>query len=136
MRQLLEDAGLSNEVDIDSAGTIGLHTGDAPDSRMSTAGQRRGLPMTGSARRVTPSDLQRFDLILAMDRENYADLQHLAANDEEFSKVKLFCEFCAEHSETEVPDPYYGGTQGFERVLDLLEDGCHQILNMLQRERT
>lgn len=135
MRKLLEDAGLSNEIELDSAGTIGYHTGHAPDPRMSEAGRRRGLPMTGIARQVKSSDLRRFDLILAMDRENYADLMDLASNDEESSKIKLFCDFCSNHNASEVPDPYYGGARGFEHVLDLLEDGCTQILDMLQRER-
>ena len=135
MRKLLKDAGLTGEIELDSAGTIGYHTGHSPDPRMSEAGRRRGLPMTGSARQVKPSDLQRFDLILAMDRDNYADLISLASNDEESSKIKLFCDFCSNHNASEVPDPYYGGAQGFERVLDLLEDGCTQILNMIQKER-
>jgi len=136
MRKLVEEAGLSSDVEIDSAGTIGFHTGNPPDPRMSSAGKRRGLPMTGSARQVNKSDLQRFDLVLAMDNDNYADLQNMASNDTERSKIKLFCDYCSQHSEREVPDPYYGGAQGFEHVLDILEDGCTQILDILQKERT
>jgi len=135
MRKLLEEADLSNDVAIDSAGTIGFHTGNPPDPRMSASGRRRGLPMTGSARQVVTEDLDQFDLVLAMDQENLRDLQNLASNDEQRSKIKAFCEFCVEHDDREVPDPYYGGDQGFEHVLDLLEDGCNQILGILQRQQ-
>ncbi|MDQ8187036.1 low molecular weight protein-tyrosine-phosphatase [Pelagicoccus sp. SDUM812002] len=131
MRKLLEDAGLNNCVVCDSAGTIGYHTGNPPDPRMSSAGRKRGLPMTGSARQVTADDLERFDLILAMDNENFADLERLS-NPDNRHKIKRFCDFCIQHSDTEVPDPYYGGAQGFEHVLDLLEDGCRQILKQIR----
>ncbi len=131
MKKLLDDAGLSDKVRCDSAGTIGFHTGNPPDPRMSAAGRKRGLPMTGSARQVTPADLDRFDLVLAMDNENFADLQRLSTP-ENHHKIKRFCDFCIQHTDTEVPDPYYGGAQGFEHVLDLLEDGCTQILKQIQ----
>ncbi|MEM9159192.1 MAG: low molecular weight protein-tyrosine-phosphatase [Verrucomicrobiota bacterium] len=133
MRKLLQEEGLASDLLVDSAGTINFHSGNAPDSRMSAAGRRRGLPMTGSARQVRQDDFQKFDLILAMDNENYANLAHLAASPAEEAKIKRFCEFCADHSDTEVPDPYYGGAQGFEHVLDLLEDGCSQILQKLKK---
>ena len=134
MRKLLEQAGLDCSVKCDSAGTIGFHTGNPPDCRMAQAGRKRALPMTGSARQVTASDMERFDLILAMDDANHADLIELAAP-EHRSKIKRFCEYCIEHSDTEVPDPYYGGAQGFEHVLDLLEDGCSQILKAIQENQ-
>nr|WP_281384346.1 low molecular weight protein-tyrosine-phosphatase [Pelagicoccus albus] len=131
MRKLLEDAGLADSVKCDSAGTIGYHTGNPPDPRMTVAGKKRGLPMTGSARQVTAEDLDEFDLILAMDDANYADLLALSTPENEH-KIKRFCDFCIQHPDTEVPDPYYGGAQGFEHVLDLLEDGCLQILKEIQ----
>ncbi|MDQ8181897.1 low molecular weight protein-tyrosine-phosphatase [Pelagicoccus sp. SDUM812005] len=131
MRKLLEDAGLGDTVLCDSAGTIGYHTGNPPDPRMSAAGRKRGLPMTGSARQVTSEDLDRFDLILAMDNENFADLERISTTANRH-KIKRFCDFCIQHSDTEVPDPYYGGAQGFEHVLDLLEDGCQQILKQIK----
>ena len=127
MRQLLEGSGLSH-IRCDSAGTMDAHRGNPPDPRMSAAGKRRGLPMTGSARGVQPEDFRNFDLILAMDRANFDDLRRLAPKDACLSNVRLFCEFCREFDETEVPDPYYGGLDGFEKVLDLLEDGCRGIL--------
>ncbi|MDQ8201725.1 low molecular weight protein-tyrosine-phosphatase [Pelagicoccus sp. SDUM812003] len=135
MRKLLQDAGLQDQVECDSAGTIGYHTGNSPDARMSAAGRKRGLPMTGRARQVVAEDLDRFDLVLAMDNDNYADLMQLAT-DENRAKVKRFCDFCIEYSDTQVPDPYYGGAQGFEHVLDLLEDGCQQILEAVQDSRS
>lgn len=131
MRKLLDDSGLADKVHCDSAGTIGYHTGNPPDPRMSVAGRKRGLPMTGSARQVTAEDLDTFDLILAMDDENFADLERLSTPDNRY-KIKRFCEFCIQYSDTEVPDPYYGGEQGFEHVLDLLEDGCSQILERIK----
>lgn len=131
MRKKLEEAGLGDRVQCDSAGTIGYHTGNPPDPRMTSAGQKRGLPMTGSARQVSPRDLDTFDLVLAMDDENYADLFRLSTP-QNVHKLKRFCEFCIHHTDTEVPDPYYGGAQGFEHVLDLLEDGCQQIVERIK----
>ena len=133
MKKLLEDAGLSDTVRCDSAGTIGYHTGNAPDPRMTAAGLKRGYAMTGSARQVTSADLDAFDLVLAMDNENFADLEHLSTP-ENRHRIRRFCDFCVQHSDTEVPDPYYGGPQGFEHVLDLLEDGCRQILKQIQQQ--
>lgn len=134
MRKLLEEAGLDSDINCDSAGTIGYHRGNPPDPRMSAAGRKRGLPMTGSARQVKRSDLDTFDLVLAMDDDNYDDLIRLSTSENK-AKVKRFCDFCINHSDTEVPDPYYGGAQGFEHVLDLLEDGCAQILESIKAKQ-
>lgn len=87
--------------------------------------------MTGRARGVVQSDFDRFDLILAMDQTNLSDLKHMAPNEKVRAKIRLFCEFCQKHDAREVPDPYYGGAQGFERVLDLLEDGCEGIFEYI-----
>ena len=132
MRKLLEEAELGDQVSCDSAGTIGYHSGHAPDHRMSAAGRKRGLPMTGKARQVTSEDLDAFDLVLAMDDENYAELLALS-NDKNKDRIRRFCEFCIKYPDTYVPDPYYGGAQGFEHVLDLLEDGCAQILEVVRK---
>lgn len=91
--------------------------------------------MTGRARSIQTSDFEEFDLILAMDRANLKDIQQRAPNQQSMEKVRLFCEFCSEHDESEVPDPYYGGAQGFELVLDLLEDGCAGILESIASEK-
>lgn len=131
MRQLLEASGFSH-IRCDSAGTMDAHRGNPPDARMAAAGKRRGLPMTGSARGVQPEDFDNFDLILAMDQANLEDLRRLAPEAASLNNVRMFCEFCRKFEETEVPDPYYGGLDGFERVLDLLEDGCRGLLEEIR----
>ncbi|MEZ5302462.1 MAG: low molecular weight protein-tyrosine-phosphatase [Verrucomicrobiales bacterium] len=124
--------GDSGAVEIDSAGTIDFHTGKPSDARMRAAAARRGIPVDVRARQVKAADLARFDLILAMDHDNLADLRHLDADGAAGGKLRLFCEFCTRHPHTQVPDPYYGGDEGFELVLDLLEDGCANLLNQIR----
>ena len=112
----------------DSAGTIGYHKDDPPDRRMSAAAAKRGIRMRGSSRQIKPHDLDEFDLVLTMDEDNYFNVTALARSAEQSAKIRRFCDFCEEHPDKEVPDPYYGGHAGFEHVLDLLEDGCRQVL--------
>ena len=129
MRHIVDAEGLSDSFEIDSAGTADWHTGNPPDSRMNAAANSRGITMIGSARQVEPDDFATFDWIFAMDRSNHDDL--LDVRDQcpnPTARLILFCEFCEEHEEDEVPDPYYGGPEGFEKVLDLLEDGCASFL--------
>lgn len=129
MHHLIEEAGLADHFEMDSAGTAGWHVGKKPDSRMTTAARNRGIPMQGRARQVSPEDFASFDWIFAMDRSNYADLVEVREQcPDPTARLVLFCEFCERHDETEVPDPYYGGPEGFEKVLDLLEDGCGAFL--------
>ena len=128
MRALIEAEGLSDRVSIRSAGTGGWHAGKLPDQRMRTAAQNRGYELTSRARQVTEDDLRDYDLILVMDQQNLRDVRTYDRTSQFRSKIRLFCEFCTSHQETEVPDPYYGGEQGFELVLDLLEDGCRSVL--------
>ena len=124
------------EVEVDSAGTAGYHIGDAPDPRMRAAAARRGYDLNSlRARVVEPGDFERFDLILAMDRENLAVL-HRRAPERAHERVRLFLEFSPEAEPQEVPDPYYGGPNGFEEVLDLIESAARGLLNHLrQRSR-
>ncbi|MGB0895418.1 MAG: low molecular weight protein-tyrosine-phosphatase [Parashewanella sp.] len=118
-RKELERAGVSN-IKLDSAGTIGFHQGNLPDLRARVAGEKRGLSFQGiTARQVVDSDFEKFDLILAADKANLADLT-LRCPVQYRSKLKLMLSFNADN-EAEVPDPYYGGDEGFENVLDLLE---------------
>jgi protein-tyrosine phosphatase len=131
MNHLVERAGLTGQVVSDSAGTSSYHIGSPPDRRMTAAATRRGIPMRGSARQFSHTDFDQFDLILAMDRENYADIRALDPSGKYAGKVRLMCEFCTHHSTQEVPDPYYGGTDGFDRVLDLLLDACEGLLKSL-----
>ena len=129
MRHLIEEEGLTDAFELDSAGTAGWHIGKSPDSRMTVAARARGIEMKGRARQVHPDDFATFDHIFAMDRSNYADLVEVRKQCENpTAKLQLFCELCEAHEETEVPDPYYGGPEGFEKVLDLLEDGCTAFL--------
>ena len=127
-RRLIKENGYEDLIQCDSAGTIGFHEGHPPDSRMSAAAARRDIPLSGQARKLKSADLEKFDLILTMDEENYRNVQAMARGEEQAKKIKRFCEFCANFSDTEVPDPYYGGHQGFEHVMDLLEDGCNRLL--------
>ncbi|GGI84358.1 hypothetical protein GCM10009332_22010 [Shewanella gelidii] len=119
---------------LDSAGTIGYHQGAAPDPRAMAAGMRRGLSFEGmAARKVVMDDFERFDLILAADKQNLADLKAICPVQFQ-NKLQLVLAFTEEGIE-EVPDPYYGGEQGFEYVLDLLESSCEQLLLQIQSAR-
>ena len=123
-------------VEVDSAGTAGYHVGDAPDPRMRAAAARRGYDLNSlRARIVEPGDFERFDLILAMDRENLAVLRRRAP-EHAHGRVRLFLEFSPQPEPQEVPDPYYGGPNGFEEVLDLVESAARGLLSyMRQRAR-
>jgi protein-tyrosine phosphatase len=115
-------------IEVDSAGTAGYHIGDAPDVRTQQAALRRGYDMSAlRARILEPQDFGRFDLILAMDRQNLAVLNRRAPA-EVRSHIRLFLEFAPEAQVTEVPDPYYGGANGFEEVLDLVEAASRGLL--------
>ncbi len=129
MRRLLRDEGLEDEIQIDSAGTGGWHVGNPPDERATEAARRRGITLEGAARQVRPSDFEDYDLLLAADRENLADLRAIAPDDEARAKVRLLREFDpGSHGDLDVPDPYYGGPGGFEEVLDLVEAACRGLL--------
>lgn len=135
MRQMVEQAGLSDRIVCDSAGTIGYHAGERADPRMRQAAHARGYAIDGVARQITSSDFARFDLILAMDRENFRTLKRLDKGENHAAKICMFCEFCKHHDISEVPDPYYGGSEGFEYVLDLLEDGCSELIRQIEPAR-
>jgi protein-tyrosine phosphatase len=132
-RHLLLKEQLSGPVRCDSAGTIGFHTGKKPDARTSKTIKRRGYPVTGSARQFGVRDFEIFDLILTMDDENYANVMKLAKTDDHRSRIHKFTDFCSQHSHNEVPDPYYGGDEGFELVADLIEDGTAGLLAHIRK---
>lgn len=132
MHSMITAEGLAERVSIRSAGTAGWHAGKLPDQRMRSAGQNRGYDLSSRARQVSEDDLRDYDLVLVMDQQNLRDVRSYDRESQFGSKIRLFCEFCTDHSETEVPDPYYGGEQGFELVLDLLEDGCRGVLRHLR----
>lgn len=126
--KMVADAGLSDRIEVDSAGTIGMHAGHPADSRMRAVAAQRGYNLTSRARKVVEDDLDQFDLILTMDEDNRRNVLSLTKTEAQRARVRPFCSFCEDHDETEVPDPYYGGPKGFDHVLDLLEDGCRGVL--------
>lgn len=135
-RKLAREAGLEDRLHIDSAGTHSYHIGSPPDARAGAAAIGRGYDLSSlRGRQVAGRDFIDFDYILAMDRDNLANLQSICPP-EHARKVSLFLEFSANFSEREVPDPYYGGPQGFEHVLDLVEDAARGLLQKLEREHS
>lgn len=128
---LLRERNLSDRIFCDSAGIIDYQVGKSPDPRMVFAANRRGIPMSGKARCIGEEDLEVFDLILAMDRENYEALLSLDRRGEYRDKICMMCDFCRHHSLKEVPDPYHDGPSGFDFVLDLLWDASHGLLDYL-----
>jgi protein-tyrosine phosphatase len=131
MRHLLREEGLEDEITIDSAGTGAWHVGNPPDRRATAAAAARGIVLEGAARQVRPSDFDDYDLLLVADRENLADLRAIAPGEAARAKVRLLREFdpASEGApDLDVPDPYYGGPDGFEDVLDLVEAACRGLL--------
>jgi protein-tyrosine phosphatase len=129
----LVSSGLNEVIKIDSAGTGAYHVGEKPDPRMIQAANKRGVDLSYiRARAVVPSDFETFDLILAMDDSNLKDLR-LNCPEEFQHKIKLFLEFEKTSNLNSVPDPYFGGASGFEKVLDIVEQGCETLLNEIKR---
>lgn len=125
---LIEREQLTAKIQIDSAGTHAYHIGNPPDARSQQAAQRRGVDLSRQrARQVRHEDFLEFDYVLAMDHSNYEDLLELCHPDYE-SRLRLFLDFAPQQKERDVPDPYYGGAQGFERVLDLIEQASIGLL--------
>ena len=132
--KMVQDAGLQDRIRIDSAGTGAWHVGESPDKRATAAAARRGYPLDHlRARQATAGDFSRFDYVLAMDRGNYRDLENLRQEGSS-AQLQLFLEYAARFDEREVPDPYYGGADGFDHVLDLVEDAAGGLLSHI-RER-
>ena len=132
---LLAQQGLGDRFVVDSAGTGGWHVGRRADARMRDAAARRGIDLTSRARQIDLGDLHSFDHILTMDGDNLAAVQALAreaGNPSGQAQIEAMTRYCRRHSGArEVPDPYYGGSEGFEQVLDLLEDACGGLLEAL-----
>jgi protein-tyrosine phosphatase len=127
MRRLVRERGLEDQIEIDSAGTGGWHVGAPPDERATEAARRRGTTLEGAARKFAFEDFDRFDLILAMDSENLRDLQALAPDEDARARVRLL-----RGPDLDVPDPYYGGPDGFEDVLDQVEEACRRLLDEIR----
>jgi protein-tyrosine phosphatase len=134
MRHLVSEAGLQDKILIDSAGTGSWHVGEERDRRSRAVAMRRGMPIEGCARQFEAEDFQRFDLVLALDQENARDLRRLAPDPQAKAKVHLLREFDPKAGrDTDVPDPYYGGPDGFERVFDICLSACQGLLDHLRR---
>ena len=137
-RHLVAQAGLSDHIQADSAGTGAWHVGSAPDRRATAAASSQGVALSGQARRIEPEDFERFDLILAMDASNLRDLRALAGSPEERAKVRLLREFDPDSAggrDLDVPDPYYGGEDGFGTVFGLVRAACEGLLEEIRAGR-
>lgn len=134
-RRLLEGVGLSEQIDVDSAGTHAYRVGVPPDARSQATALRRGVDLRDlRARRVTEADFLEFDYLLAMDRENVADLLERCQDPALRGRVRLLMDFAPRLPEREVPDPYYGGPGGFDRVMDLIEEAAQGLLLHLREQ--
>ena len=135
MQRVVDERGLSARFEIDSAGTGNYHTGDLPDRRMRAHAQPRGYQLTHRARQVRMEDFDDFDLIVGMDAANVDDLRYMAATIEQRDKVVMMGDYIRKMRQYDyVPDPYYEGSEGFELVLDLLEDSCGNLLDSILKQ--
>jgi protein-tyrosine phosphatase len=126
MRGLVRDAGLEDRIEVESAGTGNWHVGYPPDERSVAAALERGIELTGEARQVARGDFEAFDLLIAMDSQNRDDLLRLAQSDEDRQKVRLLRSYA--DGDLDVPDPYYGGEEGFTNVVEIVERSCRALL--------
>lgn len=135
MHYMVDKANLQGTILIDSAGTYAGHTGSLPDNRMRQHALRRGYVLNHRARKVSEADFEKFDLLVAMDDRNYYDLTEMAPSAADEARIVRMTDFLTHHTADHVPDPYYEGAEGFEKVLDLLEDGCAGLLAFLQNRQ-
>ena len=132
MKKIVDDKGASADFNIDSAGILNYHQGEHADPRMISFASRRGYDVTTISRPVKTADFDRFDLVIGMDNTNVDDLYDRAATAEHTKKIHKMTEVCRNFTNDYVPDPYYGGADGFELVLDLLEDACEGLYETLK----
>lgn len=129
MKYLVQKEGLEDDFVVDSAGTYGGHAGELPDPRMREAARERGYELTHRARQIRESDFAKFDMVVVMDDSNYERVCRVAPDPAGLEKIHRMASFLTRHNTDHIPDPYYEGRKGFEYVLDLLEDGCSNILS-------
>ncbi len=135
MEKIVKKNGLEDVIEVDSAGTSGWHEGDLPDERMRDHGERRGYNFSSRARKFRKSDFEEFDYIIVMDDNNYRNVKSLASNENHVAKIKHMADFLLQNKDHDyIPDPYYGGSSGFELVLDLLEDACEGLLQSIKKK--
>ncbi len=132
-QHLVNERKLSSYFFIDSAGTSAYHIGEPANSKSQWTANRHGVKLHSKARRFEASDLDEFDLVLAMDHENHRNLQRLSRNGQHSGKIKLMREFDSRPEDGEVPDPYYGGMDGFQNVFDVLKRSCENLLDELEQ---
>jgi protein-tyrosine phosphatase len=130
-RYLVEEAGLEDRFEIDSAGTGSWHVGERPDARAASVASAHGIELRGRARQVTQDDLVAFHYVLAMDRENLEELEYMARKGEATAEIRLLRAYDPHADRDEVPDPYYGGASGFEDVFDIVSRSCRSLLASL-----
>jgi protein-tyrosine phosphatase len=131
-KQMVQNKGLDKQFEIDSAGTTAYHVGELADKRMRAHAKKRGYNVNSISRKFNPNhDFDHFDMIIAMDDEHIFSLKRRARNDDDLQKIHKMTDFGRKWDYDEIPDPYYGGEEGFELVLDLLEDSCEGLLTKL-----
>ena len=131
-KHLVGKKGEDGNYFIDSAGTSAWHAGEKADARMKRHAKKRGVELASVSRKFVPEDFERFDYIIAMDRENMDDLKRMARDKNDLDKLYMMTDFSQKFSYHEIPDPYYGGNEGFELVLDLLEDANRGLLDYIK----
>ncbi len=135
LKTMVEKEKLSDRIEIDSAGTIGYHAGESPDPRMRSHAASRGYFLKSKARQFDPkSDFEKYDYIITMDDDNYKEISSLDRRKEYTNKIHRMVEFSRLIKADEVPDPYLGGPEGFEKVIDILVDACRGLLKRLKDE--
>ena len=132
-KKIVRQQGLNNRITVDSAGTSGYHNGDLPDHRMRQHGARRGYKFDSLSRKFMANDFDDFDLIIAMDDSNYDNIMRLSLDLDGEKKVHRMTDFSTKYVHDHIPDPYYSGADGFELVLDLLEDACEGLLERIKQ---
>jgi len=132
-KALVDERGLTDSFFVDSAGTIDFHAGNPADARMRRAAAQRNLDLSSIARGIERDDFARSDWVVTMDDENFRNVKRIAPSVESAEKVRKFVDWVTISGVEEVPDPYYGGRDGFEKVLDILENGCANLLDWLVR---
>lgn len=131
--KIISSKNCSSDFEIDSAGLIAYHQGEQPDSRMRYHAGKRGYSFSHLSRPFSRNDFDQFDMIIGMDEQNYDDLVSKADTLEEKNKIFRMVDFSQKYQPTHIPDPYYGGDQGFENVIDLLEDACSGLFDYIQQ---
>lgn len=130
----LRKCKLDESVEVDSAGTSGYHEGEMADGRMMTHAKKRGYELTSISRQIRPKDFEEFGMIIAMDASNFQNLMSMAKNPSQKNKISMMTDFSEKYDGEDVPDPYYGGSMGFEKVLDILEDCAEGLIEEIKEE--